>query len=100
MSIYFGPDHEDRVTDDDLLQSLIDQMKAHVVIHGAAPLDNRQAEAVAMFMMPVITTEEYLKARKFLNMGKNGTGPCLHEDMAEILTKLLDNEPARLEEFP
>lgn len=81
------------VTDDELLQSLIKWVQDQVAIHRANPLDDRQAEAIGKLFMPALNRKEYLLVREFVDLGKSGMGPCLREDVALLIAKLLDEQP-------
>lgn len=81
------------ISDDELLDNLASWARDQVVLHGCQALDDRQAEAVGKLLMPAINREEYLYLREFANLAKRGMGPCMREDLAEILTKLLDEVP-------
>lgn len=81
------------ISDDELLNELATWAQTQVVLHGCQPLDDRQAEAVGKMLMPAISREEYLRLREFANLAKSGMGPCMREDLAEILSKLLDDVP-------
>ena len=61
--------------------------------HKLKSLDDEQAEFVATFLLPAIDREEYFSLRNFAIHAKNGMGPCMREDVAATLNKLLDEVP-------
>lgn len=81
------------VTDDPQLQRLIDRAKEAVTEHGAAPLDDRQAEAIALWRFSRLTREEFDLLNEFAHLACEGMGPCMREDVGALFLKLLNEQP-------
>jgi len=80
---------------DTLLEAATAQVQMQAVLGDpeADPITHLQAQNIAQLMQPAINREEYFQLREFATLAMRGMGPCMREDIAAILSKLLDNVP-------
>ena len=88
--------------ENDLLGTLARQVEAQAFLGDpeAGPITYLQAESIAQLLMPSITAEEFLQLNRFCRLGEQGMGPCLREDIAAILRKVVDEIPVDRNELP